>query len=544
MISYLCSDAVPNLLGLFDTTIAPTLMYYSYGGVICLSLFFSLFVFFKDRSLMSRSLLSLTIFFVLWVLNEILQWIAADARLVHFGWQLSGLLQLGIVYTVAYFSYLYLYRKPAPFWHLLVWLLFALPVLVLLSTPFNMNHFDMAECQSFNGPLWSYIYILQVAIGIYIFTLCSHAWHVANKEQKIERFYFSVGSILLIGAFIGTNIAGDATLVYEFNLIGPIGMVVFIGLLSFLIVRFKVFNIKLIGAQALVTSLAVLIFALLFVRNIENIRYVVIVTLLLTIILGRSLVRSVKREIEAKEKVEKLAAELEEANIQQESLIRFISHEMKGYLTTSAGLFASIVEGDFNPISDMLKSSAEMALAKVREGVRSVVEILSNANAKKGTLSYKMAPFDFGKVVLAGIAKLAPDAKEKGVVLETAIQDDGMYRVMGDTDQLSEHVVRNLIDNSIKYTPTGSIHIDLSKRDGKVLLSIKDTGVGITTEDKAHLFTEGGRGKNSLATNVHSTGYGLAIAKKIVDAHSGRIWVESEGQDKGSQFYVELPEAK
>jgi len=349
---------------------------------------------------------------------------------------------------------------------------------------------------------------------------------------------------LLIGAFIGTNIAGDATLVYEFNLIGPIGMVVFIGLLSFLIVRFKVFNIKLIGAQALVTSLAVLIFALLFVRNIENIRYVVIVTLLLTIILGRSLVRSVKREIEAKEKVEKLAAELEEANIQQESLIRFISHEMKGYLTTSAGLFASIVEGDFNPISDMLKSSAEMALAKVREGVRSVVEILSNANAKKGTLSYKMAPFDFGKVVLAGIAKLAPDAKEKGVVLETAIQDDGMYRVMGDTDQLSEHIVRNLIDNSIKYTPTGSIHIDLSKRDGKVLLSIKDTGVGITTEDKAHLFTEGGRGKNSLATNVHSTGYGLAIAKKIVDAHSGRIWVESEGQDKGSQFYVELPEAK
>jgi hypothetical protein len=253
---------------------------------------------------------------------------------------------------------------------------------------------------------------------------------------------------------------------------------------------------------------------------------------------------SVKREIEAKEKVEKLAGELEQANLQQESLIRFIGHEMKGYLTTSAGVFASMVEGDFGQLGDMLKTSAETALAKVREGVRSIVEILSNANAKKGTLTYKMQSFDFGKMVLAGIAKLLPEAQEKGLVLETSIKGDDVYMVTGDVDQLSEHVVRNLIDNSIKYTPTGSIHIELSNKDGKVLLSIKDTGVGITMEDKARLFTEGGRGKNSLATNVHSTGYGLAIAKKIVDAHSGRIWAESEGQGKGSQFYVELPAGK
>lgn len=544
MISYLCSDAIPNFLGLFDTTIAPTLMYYSYGGVICLSLFFSFFVFIKDRSLLSKSLLTLAIFFVLWVLNEVFQWISADARLVHMGWELSGLLQLSIVYATAYFSYLYLYKKPVPFSHLLVGTILVLPVMVLLSTPFNMNHFDLAECQSFNGPLWSYIYLIEIFVGFYIATLCLHAFHRASSGEKKEKMYFSLASIVLISVFIATNIAGDATLVYEFNLIGPIGMVVFISFLSFLIVRFKLFNIKLIGAQALVASLAMLIFAVLFIRRIENVRYVIVITLLLTIVLGRNLVRSVKREIEAKEKVEKLAAELEQANIQQESLIRFISHEMKGYLTTSAGTFASIVEGDFGQVNDMLKSSAEAALTRVREGVRSVVEILSNANAKKGTLAYKMEAFDFGKVVLESITKLSREAQEKGLALETSVKDDGAYRVMGDTAQLSEHVVRNLIDNSIKYTPSGSIHIDLSKRDGKVLLSIRDTGVGITAEDKTRLFTEGGRGKDSIKVNVHSTGYGLAIAKKIVDAHSGRIWAESEGVGKGSQFYVELPQAK
>ena len=66
-------------------------------------------------------------------------------------------------------------------------------------------------------------------------------------------------------------------------------------------------------------------------------------------------------------------------------------------------------------------------------------------------------------------------------------------------------------------------------------------GVGISNEDKPHLFTEGGRGKESLKVNVHSTGYGLYIAKQIVETHKGRIWAESDGAGKGSAFFVELP---
>ncbi|MDE2218039.1 MAG: HAMP domain-containing histidine kinase [Patescibacteria group bacterium] len=73
-----------------------------------------------------------------------------------------------------------------------------------------------------------------------------------------------------------------------------------------------------------------------------------------------------------------------------------------------------------------------------------------------------------------------------------------------------------------------------------MLFSVKDTGVGLSQEDKEKLFTEGGKGKNSQKVNVDSTGFGLFIAKNIVEAHGGKVWAESEGEGKGSEFWVEL----
>jgi signal transduction histidine kinase len=73
---------------------------------------------------------------------------------------------------------------------------------------------------------------------------------------------------------------------------------------------------------------------------------------------------------------------------------------------------------------------------------------------------------------------------------------------------------------------------------------VKDSGIGITPEDKKNLFTEGGRGKDAVRVNVDSTGYGLYSVKLIVDAHNGKAWGESEGVGKGSTFFVELPLTK
>ncbi len=114
-----------------------------------------------------------------------------------------------------------------------------------------------------------------------------------------------------------------------------------------------------------------------------------------------------------------------------------------------------------------------------------------------------------------------------------------MVRV--DKDKFKQ-VISNLIDNSVKYTPSGSLEVNLTRRlsDRKIQFSIKDTGVGISSAVMPKLFAKFVRADNANKQNIFGTGLGLYIANQIVLAHKGRLWAESKGEGKGSQFYLEL----
>jgi signal transduction histidine kinase len=237
----------------------------------------------------------------------------------------------------------------------------------------------------------------------------------------------------------------------------------------------------------------------------------------------------------------RLSKELEAVNKQQENLLHFISHEIKGYLTKSEAGFSAIAEGDFGAVSPELKGMASTALIEVRKGVRTVMDILDASNLKRGTVSYKKKEFDLRDVVTYVVDHLKPAIDEKHLTVEMNITGDTPCKVNGDEEKIRDHVIRNLIDNAIKYTPQGSFKVSVVRNGPVVQFSVQDSGVGITPDDMKRLFTEGGHGKDSIKVNVHSTGYGLYIAKTIIDAHGGRIWAESDGAGKGSRFVVELP---
>ncbi len=224
---------------------------------------------------------------------------------------------------------------------------------------------------------------------------------------------------------------------------------------------------------------------------------------------------------------------------QRESLMHLINHKVKGSFTHSKYIFAGMLDGMFGDINEEVRKRAEQGLESDDIGIKTIDLVLNAANMQKGVVKYEMKPTDFKEIVLKTLNDKKKAAETKGLKIETNIKEDS-YNTLGDAFWLKE-VVNNLLSNAIIYTKEGQITVGLEKRDGKILLTVKDTGAGITDEDKKNLFTEGGRGKESVKINVDSTGYGLYSVKLILDAHKGRVSAESQGAGLGSTFFVELP---
>ncbi|MDB5265607.1 MAG: hypothetical protein JWM39_320 [Parcubacteria group bacterium] len=321
--------------------------------------------------------------------------------------------------------------------------------------------------------------------------------------------------------------------------LGGLFLLPFIAGTAYAILEYRLFNIRVAIFGLLTFLLAIATFTdVLFSTTLLQMLYRT-GELVLVMAAGVWLIRSMVREVEQREKIQLLANDLEKANEQQIVLIHFITHQIKGFLTKSRNIFASMQEGDFGAIPESLTPFVEEGLRSDTKAVQTIQEILNAANIKSGKVTYMSVPFDLKEVADEILTDLKPAADTKGLVLTLATEGDS-FTMSGDRMQMV-NALKNLIDNSIKYTPSGSVAVSLSKQEGKIRFEIKDTGVGITAEDMTHLFTEGGHGKESQKINVDSTGFGLFIVKNIIEAHHGRVWAESEGAGKGSQFIVELP---
>jgi signal transduction histidine kinase len=364
----------------------------------------------------------------------------------------------------------------------------------------------------------------------------------------IEFFLFFFFTIIFLGSYLTKiGILPDSQL----EMYGFFGMIIFMVYLSIVIVRFHAFNIKLLATQALIWGLVALIGSQFFFIKIP-INFVLNgIGFLAAIILGQFLVKSVKKEIKQREELAKLNVSLQESIKQRESLVHLVTHKVKGSFTRTKYLFAGMLDGTFGEISPEIRKRAEQGLEFDNGGIETADVVLKASNLSSGIVKYDMQVIDLKDIVQKIIDEKKIPAQNKGLKMENEIKDDKneAYNILGDSTWIRE-VVNNLVENSIRYTKEGKIAVGLEKKPAstaggneKILFYVKDTGIGITDEDKKSLFTEGGRGKDSTRVNIDSTGYGLYSVKLIIEAHQGRVWVESE-VGKGSTFYVELSAVK
>lgn len=535
---------------LVDQISVGLLLYSHIPGAIA-ALIFGGFLLIQARKLPNITLFLVSVCFAAWCFLDLGSWFAfLGSGVMMFTWSLADLFSPLFFFFSYYFLYTFLTEQDLPVWQKVVSGALILPVAMWIFLGEKLTTYDANTCEAFenvfrNNYQFSIEGIFLIATIVLAVLLYRQAQDAVAKK-KILLTTTGVGVFLgfFLSSTLGVHFLVSDTAVqfaYNFEIYGLFGMPVLLLYLSYLIVRYHAFDLRVFGVQALIFALVALIgseFA--FTSSYVN-QVLVALTLGVVGIIGTLLIRSVRREIEQREHIEKLAKELQETNERQEGLLHFIGHEVKGFLTKAQGAFAALLDGDFGVLPEALKPFVSEALAQTRTGVTSVSDILKAANQKKGTVEYVKAPFDLRALVIEAIGRARPAAEAKKLALSFVVDESQKYEFTGDKVQIEDHVLRNLIENAIAYTPTGSIEVSLKKENQKYIFAVKDSGVGISEEDKAHLFTEGGHGKESQKVNVHSTGYGLYIAKNATEAHGGTIRAESAGPGKGSTFVVTLP---
>jgi signal transduction histidine kinase len=222
---------------------------------------------------------------------------------------------------------------------------------------------------------------------------------------------------------------------------------------------------------------------------------------------------------------------------EQQQFIADVSHELRTPLTVLRGSLEVALEED-RPAEEYREAIGN-ALLEVRHLTRISQNLLFLTRGESGRVTLSFANLDLGKFAADTVRDLVASAAESGLTLSVSVPQRPVH-VFADAGRLQQ-VLHNLLENSLHHTEAGgSIEVRVAAAPGEAILEVGDTGVGIPEADLPYVFERFFRSKLSRQANPGGSGLGLSIVRWIVEAHKGRMTVESE-IGKGSRFQVHLP---
>ena len=223
---------------------------------------------------------------------------------------------------------------------------------------------------------------------------------------------------------------------------------------------------------------------------------------------------------------------------QKTEFISIASHQLRAPIASLKGYPSMILEGSYGPIPEKVSDVVRRIYQSSQSLAVIIDDFLNLSRIERGKIEFSFEIGDMRNVIKEAFDTTRPTAKEKGLALHLELPDE-KCEINMDSDKIKQMCI-NIINNSIKYTPKGSVSVTLIKKGRKAILRVSDTGIGIPKKEMPNLFKKFHRLSNANGANIKGTGLGLYLAKEIVKAHKGKIWCDSEGEGKGSSFFVEL----
>lgn len=230
---------------------------------------------------------------------------------------------------------------------------------------------------------------------------------------------------------------------------------------------------------------------------------------------------------------------LKEIDEMKSDFVSTVSHEFRTPLTSMQMSVGLLKDQAVGAINDDQQEMLEVIEEDTERLIRLVNDLLDLSKIESGKIQMDFENVEIEGLVMAAIRPMQRQAEDKGITIEAKLEDKA-DTVYADPTKIV-WILTNLLVNAIRYTPeNGKIEVQSNRRANRLFVSVKDNGIGIPKEYHKTIFNKFVQVKDKAATSAGGAGLGLAIVKEIVNAHGGRIWVDSE-HGKGSTFTFTLP---
>ena len=233
-----------------------------------------------------------------------------------------------------------------------------------------------------------------------------------------------------------------------------------------------------------------------------------------------------------------LFKKLKEVDQMKDDFISIAAHELRTPLAAISGYALLLKENLKDGLSSDDGESLNRVIISAKRLDKLVEDILDVSRIEQGRLSYEFQKHDINRSVNESAEEFRAEAENKGLKLNVVLAEQPEY-IRADKEKLHQAMV-NLIGNAIKYTFKGEISVKVDSEDDRIIINIKDTGVGMDTKGQEQLFTKFHRIKDKETDDVSGTGLGLWITKQIIEKMGGKIGVQSI-KGTGSRFFVSFP---
>jgi signal transduction histidine kinase len=231
-------------------------------------------------------------------------------------------------------------------------------------------------------------------------------------------------------------------------------------------------------------------------------------------------------------------AQLQVANRHKDEFLANMSHELRTPLNGIIGFSEVMLDRMFGDLTDKQEEYLHDILGSGRHLLSLINDILDLSKIEAGKMELELTDFDVPTAIDNALALMRERAARRGQVLERAV-DPQLGTIRGDERKVKQ-VLLNLLSNAVKFTPEGGrITVTANRSDGAVAIAVTDTGVGIAPEHHGLVFEEF-RQVGQADKKAEGTGLGLALCRKFIELHGGRIWLASE-VGKGSTFTFTIP---